>query len=69
MGGVYLATGTDADEDPEIGPITTGLFNGDALPDLAMATDALHLFPGKEAETALGQPGRSLDQLRFAVPR
>jgi hypothetical protein len=59
LGGVYLATGTDADEDPEVGPITTGLFNGDRLPDLVMATDALHLFPGKEAETAwASQDGR-----------
>lgn len=52
VGGVFLATGTDADEDPEIGPIAAGLLDGDRIPDLAMATDALHVFPGKEAETA-----------------
>jgi hypothetical protein len=51
LGGVYLRTGTDADEDPEQGPITAGLFDGDRIPDLVMATDALHLFPGKEVET------------------
>jgi hypothetical protein len=50
VGGVYLATGTDADDDPELGPIAAGLLDGDRLPDLAMATDALHLFPGKEVE-------------------
>ncbi len=52
VGGIYVRTGTEADEDPVIGPIAAGLLDGDRLPDLAMATDALHLFPGMEAETA-----------------
>jgi hypothetical protein len=52
LGGVYLRTGTDADEMPESGPIAAGMLDGDGVPDLAMATDALHVFPGKQAETA-----------------
>jgi len=52
VGGVYLRTGTDADEDPPLGPISVGLLDGDSIPDLAFASDGLHLFPGTEAETA-----------------
>ncbi len=52
IGGVYIHTGTDADDDPETGPIAAGLLDGDRLPDLTMVTDALHLFPGQEVETA-----------------
>jgi hypothetical protein len=52
VGGVHLHSGTDDDDDPEVGPIAAGLIDDDRLPDLVMATDALHLFPGKEVESA-----------------
>jgi len=52
VGGVYLATGTDADEDPSLGPIAAGLLDGDRIPDLALASEGLQLFPGMDSETA-----------------
>ena len=70
VGGVYLATGTDADDDPALGPIAAGLLDGDRIPDLAMASDALHLFPGKEVEAGwASRDGRwtSYD-LQFLAP-
>ncbi len=63
VGSMQLFTGTDVDDGPVAGPIAAGLLDGDRLPDLAVYSDGLHLFPGTEVES--GWASTDADWTRF----